>query len=527
MVKAMKKLKITIAFGLVLLLGACDVEYYDNPNAPSSAPTDALFNNNVKRMVDQIYDMWWSGRFTYPLVQYWHQTEYVEEDRYQFRETQRQIFNNFYEIAENYREIIRLNTEEATMDAAASSGANVNQVAQCRILLAYLFDVMASAWGDIPYWSYGSDDAEFQALNLSGVDEQIVTPVYAPQDKIFADILNELSEAADQLDESLPGIGGDNIYHGDVALWKKFANSLRLRIALKISGVNSSLGSQHISAALAGGVFESNDDNAMFKYEGNDANANMSYRAWYVGNRSDFAVGLSFVNLLKGENLVGWDHVTVTSKGPNPFLGIVDPRLPIYAQPNGDGDYVGMYVGEGSGDQAAFVYESLPGTAIIATPDYAETLMEYAEVAFIQSELNGWDQTEYTNGITASMQKWGVDQADIDAYLGAVPAASEENVLTQKYIALYMQGSTSWAEYRRTGYPHTLMQPFSETSVYVPSTDTWVDKEFNPIPDLTDVPYRMMYPQQEQTLNGDNRKAAADKLSNGDTQSSKLWWDVN
>lgn len=523
----MKKLKITIAFGLVLLLGACDVEYYDNPNAPSTAPTAAIFNNNVKRMVDDLYDGWWGGRFTYHIIQYWHQTEYVDEDRYAIRETQRQIQNEFWEIAENFREIIRLNTDEATMDAAASSGANVNQVAQCRILLSYLFDIMASTWGDIPYWSYGSDDPDFQALHLSGVDEQIVTPVYAPQDKIYADILNELSEAADQLDESLPGIDGDNLYHRDVAAWKKFANSLRLRIALRISGVNSSLANQHIADALAGGVFESNDDNAMFKYEGSDNNAAQMYRAWHVGNRSDFAVGLSFMQLLKGENLVGHDHVTVSSLGPNPFLGIVDPRLAVYAQPNADGDYVGMYVGDESADQAAFLWESLPGTAIIDVPDFAETLMEYAEVAFIQSELNGWDQTEYTNGITASMQKWGVDQADIDAYLGAVPAASEENVLTQKFIALYLQGNTAWSEYRRTGYPLTLMRPNGETSVYVPSTDTWFDKEFVPLVDVTDIPYRLEYPQQEQTLNGANRKAAVDKLSNGDAMSSRLWWDVN
>ena len=63
--------------------------------------------------------------------------------------------------------------------------------------------------------------------------------------------------------------------------------------------------------------------------------------------------------------------------------------------------------------------------------------------------------------------------------------------------------------------------------MYVPAIDTWFDKEFNPIPDVTDLPYRMKYPQQEQTLNGANRKAAVDKLSNGDDVTSKLWWDVN
>ena len=146
----MKKIKIAIAFALILLMGACDVEYFDNPNAPSSAPTAALFNHNTFRMTDAMNDMWWGGRFTWTIMQYWYQTEYTDEDRYVFRESQRQRQNTFYEIAENYREIIRLNTDEATKEAAAASGANANQIATCRIMLSYLFDEMVSAWGDLP-----------------------------------------------------------------------------------------------------------------------------------------------------------------------------------------------------------------------------------------------------------------------------------------------------------------------------------------------------------------------------------------
>lgn len=527
----MKKLKILIALGLILLVGACDVEYFDNPNSPSTVPTAALFNNNAKRMVDQMQDMWWSGRFSYVTMQYWQQTEYGDEDRYVYRESQRQIQNSFYEIAENFREIIRLNEDSETMDAAAASGANVNQIATCRVMIAYLFNEMASAWGDIPYYSYGSDDADFQALNLSGyaVEEQVVTPAYAPQDKIFADILNELSEAHDQFDESLAGMDGDNIYGGDVAAWKLFANSLRLRIANKISGVNSGLADTHIADAIADGVFTSNADNAMFGYEGTDVNSARPYNAWYVGNRSDFAVSHSFVTLLQGANLVGHDHATVVpGANANPFFGLLDPRLAVYAQPNSEGNYVGMFIANTSADAATFTLESLPGTMIIEDPSFSETLMEVAEVAFIVSERNGWNQLAYVNGIAASMQKWGVDQADIDAYIAAVPAASEENVLTQKYIALYMQGHTSWAEYRRSGFPKTLIPVFSDFSMYIPSSDSWLDKNFSPlVEEVTDLPYRMKYPQQEQTLNGDMRKVAADRLSNGDVIFSKLWWDVN
>lgn len=527
----MKKRNILVALGLILLAGACDVEYFDNPNAPSSVPTAALFNNNVKRMIDATQDMWWSGRFTYVTMQYWQQTEYGDEDRYVYRESQRQTQNALYEIAENFREIIRLNEDEATKAAAGASGANVNQIASCRVLLAYLFDQMASAWGDIPYYSYGSSDPDFQALHLSGygVDDQVLAPAYAPQDKIFADILNELDQAYDQFDESLPGISGDNIYNGDVAAWKLFANSLRLRIANKIKGADAGLASTHMADAIAQGVFTSNDDNAVFTYETSDVNSSPSYNAWHVGNRSDFAVSHSFVTLLKGENLVGHDHATVvTGANPNPFFGMMDPRLPIYAKQNPDGNYVGMFIAESSADAATFTSESLPGAVIIDNPAFAETLLEVSEIAFIVSEMNGWDQTMYEAGIAASMEKWGVDPADIAAYIAAVPAASEETVLTQKYIALYMQGHAAWAEYRRTGYPKTLIPPFSDFSLYVPSTDTWLDKSFTPlVEEVTDLPYRMKYPQQEQTLNGDARKVAVDKLGNGDVIYSKLWWDVN
>lgn len=529
----MKKLKITLAFGLILMLGACDVNYLDNPNAPSSAPTSGLFNNNVKRMMDATTDMWWSGRFTYVTMQYWQQSEYGDEDRFVYRESQRQTQNTFYEIAENYREIIRLNVDPNTAAAAAASGANVNQIATCRVLLAYLFDVMATSWGDIPYYSYGNEDPEFQALSLSGSSDPNITPAYASQAKIFADILKELDEAHDQFDESLEGIQADRIYGGDVAAWKMFANSLRLRIAHRIEGKDPGLAGPHITDALSSGVFTSNADNAMFMYESSDATAAMPYRAWFVSNRSDFAVSHSFVTLLQGKSLVDNGHVDLPAgAGPNPFLGLEDPRLPIYAQPNKNGDYVGMFIALSSAESATFTIESLPGTAIIEMPDFSETLMDYAEVAFIMSERASWSQADYETGITASMEKWGVAEADIAAYIGAVPAASMENVLTQKYIAMYMQGQQSWCEYRRTGYPKTLIPVYSFYSIEDPSFDAvdppgpqWVDKEFTPlVGEVTELPYRMRYPAQEQTLNGDSRKAAVGGLSNGDVIYSKLWW---
>lgn len=526
----MKKNKIFFIISLLLIFMACDVDYLDSPNDPKTSPTSALFNNNVKRMIDATQDTWFSSRFTVCTMQYWQQSEYGDEDRYVYRESMRQTQNALYEIAENFREIIQLNENEDTKDEAALNGANVNQIAQCRILLAYLFNIMTDTWGDIPYYSYGSDSPDFQALRIAGFpdDQQILTPVYAEQSKINADLLKELKEAEAQINTSLTGIDADNIYHGDLDKWKLFANSLRLRIALKIKGINASLANQHITDAITKGVFDSNEDNATFKYEASDKNASMLYRAWNVSNRSDFAVGHSFITLLKGENLVDHSHTDITSgANPNPFFGIMDPRIYKYAQENSDGNFVGMFIAESSDESATFTIESLPGKDIIDKPDFAETLMEYSEVCFIQSELNNWDQEWYQKGIEASMKKWNVPDTDIQTYKGKIPAASQENVLTQKFIALYLQGHTAWMEYRRTGYPKTLIPPFKNYSIYDPKTDEWLDKTFNALIKVTDIPYRMTYPAQEQTLNGENRKAAVLRLDNGDAINSKLWWDVD
>ncbi|MDN3670028.1 SusD/RagB family nutrient-binding outer membrane lipoprotein [Echinicola jeungdonensis] len=524
----MKSFKIKIfVTGLTTLLWACDLDYKENPNEITDPPTSGLLNDATKKMMDDLYDEWFQGRFTLVTMQYWTQSEYADEDRYVYRESQRETWEDFYANLENLRKVLYLNTNEDTRVENSQYGANENQIAVVRILMAWTFNVMADTWGDIPYYSYGSDDADFQALRVADVEEEILSPAYASQEKIYADILNELQEAEAMIDEAALGVVGDNIYGGEenqMALWKKFANSLRLRVALKISGVNPSLAETHINDAISKGVFTSNEENAGFTYESSDVNAAPIYRAFNVSNRKDFAISHPFCQMLLGNNLVDHDGNDITD---NPFSGIRDPRLEMYAIPNSNGDFVGMPVNESSSEAQVFVWESLPGDKIINVPNYTQTLMEFAEVSFILSELNNWNQTHYENGVRASMQKWGVPTEDIDAYIAALPPASEETVLTQKYISLYMDAHTAWQEYRRTGYPQTLILPGTEFSV-TPVAGTTIDYTFSSLVDgITDIPFRMQYPDFERTLNGDNRRQAVSNLDNGDALNSKLWWDVN
>jgi hypothetical protein len=525
----MKIIKYKLALLLIMLVG-CEVDYYDSPNSPTSPPSAAVFNNAVHDVITRTRDTWWLGRFTQNTMQYWQQAEYGDEDRYSYRESMRQTWASFYYNLENLRIVIELNENPDTKNSMLAYGDNQNQIACARIMMAYVFNIMADSWGDIPYYSYGSDNPDFQALQLSGTTE-IIHPKYAAQADIYADILNELQQAHDQLNTTRPGFRqGDPIYNGNVASWKLFANSLRLKIALKIKGANPTLANTHIADAISKGVFASNANNAVFAYETNDKNASPMYRAWNVVNRKDFAVSNTLVTLLKGENIYGHDGTAATTAiTSNPFLGLYDPRLEQYAEPNTDGEYVGMPVAETSGQAATITWKSFPHIAnITGKPDYGVVLMEYAEVAFILSELNDWNQVHYENGIKASMQKWGVPQNEIDSYIAAVPAANAENVLTQKYIALYMDGQSAWSEYRRTGYPAVLVKPGNYT-VYRPFNETYYRFVFSPIPaEITnDLPRRMQYPQYEQTLNESNYREAVQRLQHGDNLISPLWWDVN
>ncbi|WP_430935117.1 SusD/RagB family nutrient-binding outer membrane lipoprotein [Saccharicrinis sp. 156] len=507
----MNKIKYIIVILVAVVTFSCDVEYYSDPNEPEIAPTYGLMNRVQKRLMDDTRDEWFSGRMSLLWVQYWNQTAYTEEDRFQYRETTNQSgWDDLYKNAQDLIDIIGFNTDEATKGSMEAYGPNENQIAAARIMLVYIYQIATEMWGDVPYYSYGSDDASFQANAIKS--DGITTPAYAKQSDIYADMLNELDEAQAMIIETENMIDGDNFFGGDATMWKKFANSLRLRIANRVKDVYPAA-SSHITDAITAGVMESNDDNVGVTYESNALNGAPMYRAFYVDNRTDFAPSWSFVELLQGKR--------------GPF--VEDPRLDVFVADNADGFKVGIPLTANNGEVAAFENESLPGEAILAA-DYTEIYMEYAEVCFILSETNSWDQTWYEKGVRASMERWGIDAATIDAYIAALPAATEETVITQKYIALYMQPMEAWSEYRRTGYPNTLIKP-NETYDYTYSVKD-ADGNVSEVTETytyavgslsSDVPSRVSYLLNEYSVNEANVEAAKTSMG-GDEITTQLWW---
>jgi hypothetical protein len=153
--------------------------------------------------------------------------------------------------------------------------------------------------------------------------------------------------------------------------------------------------------------------------------------------------------------------------------------------------------------------------------NFGEVLQEYSEVAFLISEHNNWSQADYEKAVKASLEKWGVPAADQNNYIAALPAASEQNVLNQKYIALFTQFLEGWSEYRRTGYPNFLIKKddvvFSGTIEGTPVTYT-----FSPLFGNGGVPARLYYPVKEQTVNKASYQAAIAAQGN-DVIETDLW----
>lgn len=516
----MKRLAIIILGGLALLgtTTSCQKDFEEintNPNRPQQALPTALFNGSTKLFLKNTRNYTTSGMMFRSWMQYTAQDTYTKESRFLYRDYAGDYLWRYpYQVAGGYKDIIDLNTDPKTKELMTTYGKNENQIAAARIMLAYTFALLVETFGDVPYYSYGSPNPErFQALQL----EKYISPVYATQKEIYTDLLKELKEAAAQIvSDSYVFKEGDYIFETPDKM-RRFANSLRLRLAIRLKDVSDTelrtLAQQSIDELKAGtAVMQSEADTVELQFDSDDTNPAPIYKEYFVSNRVDYSPSNSFVQLLKGQ------------RGN---FG-VDPRLQKYFAPKGltkyqarDGrytesdnlnDYIGMPYGL---DESMADFQFKSGVAVsffssrILQPNYAEVFMEYSEVCFLLSEANGWDNTWYKKGVEASMKKWGVADTKITNFLNTIPAANEENVLTQKYIALYMNPNEAWAEYRRTGYPHTLIKVNEETDLNIPTEAGQTKYRFESlVADLTDIPERLFYPVAYKVINEANYQNA-------------------
>ena len=519
----MKRL-VYIILGGIALLGttSCQKDFEEintNPNRPQQALPTALFNGSTKLFLKNTRNYTTSGMMFRSWMQYSAQDTYTKESRFLYRDYAGDYLWRYpYQVAGGYKDIIDLNTDPKTKELMTIYGKNENQIAAARIMMAYTFALLVETFGDVPYYSYGSPNPErFQALQL----REFISPVYATQKEIYTDLLKELKEAAAQIvSDSYVFKEGDYIFETPDKM-RRFANSLRLRLAIRLKDVQDAelrtLAQQSINELKDGtAVMQSESDTVELQFDSDDTNPAPIYNEYFVRNRVDYSPSNSFVQLLKGQRgNFGVDPRLQKYFAPK-GLTKYQARDGRYTESNNINDYVGMPYGL---DESMADFQFKSGVAVsffssrILQPNYAEVFMEYSEVCFLLSEANGWDNTWYKKGVEASMKKWGVDDAKITSFLATIPAANEENVLTQKYIALYMNPNEAWAEYRRTGYPHTLIKVNEETDLNIPTEAGQTRYKFESlVADLTDIPERLRYPVAYKVINEANYQKALESM---------------
>lgn len=447
-----------------------------NPNASENAQPDYLLTAAIKTTSDTYWGTTNNMNSSLLFVQHWAKIQYTDPDRYIFANTD---FQELWSVS-YAKGIVNLNQIIKLADAQA----NTNYKGVALVLRSWVFTLLTDAYGDVPY---------SQAANI----DQYLLPKYDKQRDVYLGVLADLATAQTALNASGKAIAGDVIYANNITSWKKFANSLRLRIALRIADREPELARQTIAAIQAegSGYISSNLENAQLVYK---TSPNQNPISNLFDTRDDYRISKTIVDQLAATN---------------------DPRLPIFASKAAATQlYTGVPNGLLTGDAAALglTRTSKPGAYFIA-PSAPSVIISYAEVLFDRAEAAARSFTSenaatlYGQAVEASLSQYGVSTADITAYK-ALPAVAydasnyKKSIGNQKWIALFGQGLEAFAEWRRLDYP-----------VLTPAVAGSLNGK---------IPVRFIYPGTEQSLNPDNYKSAVANQG-ADALTTKLWFDVN
>ncbi|MEP7259155.1 MAG: SusD/RagB family nutrient-binding outer membrane lipoprotein, partial [Flavitalea sp.] len=306
-------------------------------------------------------------------------------------------------------------------------------------------------------------------------------------------------------DASLASFGNSDIlFNGNVESWKRLANSLRLRLAIRVRYADPTLAQQHISEVINAPLIEDNMQNAQLNTLGENT-ADLNNRNPLYNRMIELSGDIVTTSLTVTENLK-W---------------LNDPRLTVFVSPAPDG--VSGYHGR---PLAIFGDEKLPystdQTAKLAmsfqAAEYSIIVFNAAETFFLKAEagLSGIvsvdAQEMFAKGIQASLEQYHIESSYITDYLnssaGTLSGTEEqklEQIIVQKWLAIYFESAEAWSEFRRTGYPR----------IWTGSDKGNTDGN---------IPRRLTYPQEEYSKNEDNVRAAAARI-NGDKLLSRIWWD--
>jgi len=535
-----------IILGMFLAAGmvwSCTKDFEEintNPNNPVDVPAINIFTNAVQNGVSRQLGGWIQHTYLGVWCQQWCKVQYIDEDKYMPRDMSGEFQAPFTSELKNLQIVI--DKANKTGDKSLEGAAKAMRV--------WAFMYLTDVWGDIPY------SEALQGFSIDGT----LTPKYDKQSDIYTAFLKELEEANVLLSGSTVSFGsGDLIYGGDPVKWRKFANSLKLRIlnraagtpwtfTYNMAGTQADVTTTPGPAALATAdaqiatilgsptqypIFDSNDDDAFITYPGLPYR-NPIFNTLYT--RADQAISETMVNWLKAR---------------------VDPRLHIYAQPTANSvttpplDYVGFQNGRGI-TSANFPSISVLGTKIAFDENAPLYVLTFDEIMFTIAEYqmrkanDAGAKTAYEAGIAASMARWGLADGSTvyptygkttittaatgfpvsyATYLaqplvawGGTVAEKFQKICEQRWAAIYGEGVQAYSEIRRTGFPERIFEYELEGSFY---------------PNLG-LPIRLQYALSEDTYNTSNvAQARLDQkieainegmFSTNGTQ-SQVWWN--
>ncbi|MDR0541072.1 MAG: SusD/RagB family nutrient-binding outer membrane lipoprotein [Dysgonamonadaceae bacterium] len=413
----------------------------------------------------------------------------------------------------------------------------VNVHSAARILRVENFLKLTDFYGDIPYFDAGM-----------GYYNGQLKVKYDRQEDIYNDFFKELSEASAALTTGGDLLTHDLYFNGNIEKWKRFANSLHLRIAMRLIKVNPAKAREEAEKAIAAGVMQSNDDICYVKHEN------------YQNPGSGEGPGNGLATRLSTPEDPTTSNFRITTELITAMAALKDPRIPYYARSyftDGvrtditdqvyaalGGDWTMMTVPaqmftwdiwtpaisviiNGATVEVAHTWQRMQPSKMITAYDAPFIHFSYAETEFLLAEaaVRGWNvsgsaQSHFDKALEAAVRQWslfGVQNFNDGAIAQFVAAnqltAGNElmQINTQLWILHFLDPMETWANWRRTGMPDIL----------------FYNRYPNENQSNGQAPRRLEYPLDEQMKNPENYKEAVDRMGGTDSWTNRVWWDKN
>ncbi len=431
-------------------------------------------------------------------IQHWAGGVLISSSRY-VEQADNATWDAHYTLLRNITQI-----RNAILKGMETDPTGRTKLAIAKIVEITVWQRLTDLFGDVPY-----------SQTALGPEDVNAKPVYDTQESIYKSLIADIDVAMGQLTATDASYGNADFYYkGDVAKWKKYANSIKLRLGMRIRYANPALAQKTVTEAMAQPLLASNADNAMIPTYNDATNANVHpiLNHFLAGSPDLKYLAEAFVTRL---------------------VSTTDPRLPRIAQPTVNSVKAGMPAYKGLG---VALTDAILKTIIKDDYSTASTLtffnraysppipcmvVSYSDISFYKAEaaLEGWgatvDQAEgfYQDGVRAALTQAPYNVAIVPAnytsqlsFTGLTKEQKLEMIGTQKWIQLFGRSYEAFTEWRRMGYP--VLQPGPNAG----STGGTI-------------PRRTLYSSREALLNTANYKEAAARMSNGDTYKSKVWWD--